>query len=100
MVSRTERFKYKIHLTYKIMTEILDIGKISSRGQVAIPSEIRSEMGIYDGEKVLFILRDGVLVIRKVDSRTISELTGPLRKMEKKIDEKDVPKLVHRLRKL
>ncbi len=80
-------------------TEIVDMGKISSRGQVAIPSDIRRQMGLNEGEKVLFMLQDDTLLMKKVSSETFENLTKPLREAKKKIKEEGVVDLVHKLRK-
>ena len=81
------------------MTEIVDIGKISSRGQIAIPSDIREQMGLHEGEKVLFVLQDDTLVMKKVSSMSFSEVTAPLRKANKKIKESEVEELIDKMRK-
>ena len=77
-------------------TEIIDMGKISSRGQVAIPTGIRTKMGLNEGEKVLFWLKGDTLMIRKV---SFEELTAPFQKGSKKISESEVNCVVHKLRK-
>lgn len=82
-----------------MVTELVDIGKISSRGQIAIPSEMRKQLGLTDGTKVLFIVAGDSLMLKKVHSKTFSEITKPLRDAKKKIKEKDVPALVHEIRK-
>ena len=38
------------------MGELIEIGKISSRGQIAIPSDIRKELDLKEGQRVLFFL--------------------------------------------
>ena len=38
--------------------ELFEIGSISSRGQIAIPSDIRKNMGLEEGTKVLFVLEN------------------------------------------
>ncbi len=81
------------------MMEAVDIGKISARGQVAIPAGMRAQMGLEEGSKVLFILEDDTVLLKKVDKATFAALTGPLRRARKKIRESDVNALVHRLRK-
>lgn len=82
------------------MPEILEIGTISSRGQISIPSDIRESMGLKEGQKVLFFLEDDTLLIKKVAAQTFSELTKPLREAAKKagMREEDVPELIHRFR--
>jgi AbrB family looped-hinge helix DNA binding protein len=80
--------------------EILEMGKISSRGQVAIPMDIRKEMGLGEGAKILFFLEEDTLIIKKLSAQTWEQLTKPLREQKKKLKEKEVAGLVHRMRKL
>jgi len=80
------------------MSTSIDMGTVSSRGQIAIPSSMRSQLGLEDGSKVLFLLENETLLMRKVNSETFTELTKPLRKAKKKIKEADVNKLIHRMR--
>jgi len=81
-----------------MVTELVDIGKISSRGQIAIPSEMRKKLGLSEGTKVLFIVAGDSLMLKKIHAQTFSEITKPLRKAKKKIREKDVSALVKRAR--
>ena len=80
-------------------TEIIEMGKISSRGQVAIPADIRNELGLHDGSKVLFIADKDILIMKKVTSQTFAEITKPFRQAKKKIKENEVNELVHKFRK-
>jgi len=80
------------------MTEIIEMGKISSRGQVAIPSDIRSRLGLEEGSKVLFFLEDDALLMKKIVPSSFAELTKPLRKAKKKIHEGQVNELIHKMR--
>ncbi len=81
------------------MNETLEIGRVSARGQIAIPIEIRKEMGLDEGSKVLFFLEDDTLLIKKVSSQTWEQITAPLKAAKKKIREGEVDDLVHRMRK-
>ena len=80
------------------MAEIVEIGKISSRGQVAIPSDIRNQLGLQEGSKVLFLLEDDTLLMKKVTAESFAQLTKPLREAKKKIKEEDVTNFIHKLR--
>ena len=82
------------------MSEIIEMGKISSRGQIAIPTSIRDEMNLQEGNKVLFVLEDDALLLKKVTSKTFAEITKPLKKAAKKagMKEKDVPGIIKRFR--
>jgi len=79
--------------------QTIEMGKVSSRGQIAIPVEIRKKLGLEEGSKIFFLLEDDTLLIKRVNIQSWEELTKPLRKAAKKIKEKDVDKLIHRLRK-
>lgn len=76
------------------------MGTISSRGQVAIPSDIRNQLKLEEGSKVLFLLEDDTLLMKKVTTESFAQLTKPLREAKKKIREEDVPELVHKLRRM
>ncbi|MBW2975993.1 AbrB/MazE/SpoVT family DNA-binding domain-containing protein [Candidatus Woesearchaeota archaeon] len=80
------------------MGTIIEMGKISSRGQVAIPADIRSQLGLDEGSKVLFFLENDTVLMKKVDAESFAELTKPLRLAKKKIAEQEAPDLVHKLR--
>lgn len=78
---------------------MIEMGTVSSRGQICIPNGIREGMGLKEGNKVLFVLTDGSLLIKKVNMQTFAEITKPLREAKKKIKEEEVVDLIHRLRK-
>ncbi len=84
------------------MTKIIELGTISSRGQIAIPSKIRGELELKEGEKVLFVLDGDTLIIKKVEAeKTFAEITKPLKENAKRtgLKESDVVDIVHRFRK-
>jgi len=82
-------------------TEIIEMGKISSRGQIAIPSDIRQELDLNEGNKVLFVLENDTLIMKKVTSSSFREITRPLKEAARKagLKESDVEGIVHRARK-
>lgn len=83
------------------MAELIEIGKISARGQIAIPLDIRTEMGLHEGEKVLFFLEEDTLLIKKITTKTFAEITKPLKDAANKANmkESDVPEIIQRFRK-
>ena len=80
------------------MTDAVEIGTVSARGQIAIPSDIRNKMHLKEGEKVLFFLTGDSLMIKKVQSMSWEEITKPLVEAKKKIREEDVSDLIHEMR--
>ena len=82
------------------MEEIVEIGKVSSRGQIAIPTDIRKKMKLSEGQKVLFLFGDNTLLIKKIVPETFSEITKPLREAAGKagMKESDVVDIIRRFR--
>ena len=80
-------------------SDIIEMGSISSRGQIAIPSNIRTELGLEEGSKVVFTLKDNSVIMKKITATSWSELTKPLTTIPKTIPESEVSNLIHKLRK-
>ena len=82
------------------LAEMIEMGTISSRGQIAIPNGIRQEMGLKEGHKVLFFLENDTLLIKRVTSETFSDITKPLKEAMRKsgAKEEEVPSIIHRFR--
>lgn len=84
------------------MERIVEIGTVSSRGQIAIPMGVRNKLKLKDGEKIIFVLEGDTLIIKKVSShnKTWEEITKPLRESVKKsgFEEEDIVDLVDRFR--
>jgi len=55
------------------MTEI-SITSVSRKGQVTIPKEIRDIMELTAGDKVIFILDDGRIYLRKASVQKLSHI--------------------------
>ncbi len=83
------------------MVGMVEMGSISSRGQIAIPSDIRKNMGLEEGTKVLFILENDTLIMKKVTSETFSAITAPFKEKARKegFNESEVNDIVHKFRK-
>ena len=74
------------------MTEqIEDVIKVSSKGQIVIPREIRKKLGVKGGEKLLVLTRDGDILLRKTRELSIEDIAN---KLEKSTSEIDVDKIV------
>lgn len=82
------------------MAETVEIGKVSARGQIAIPAEIREKMHLKEGQKVLFLLDGKDLMMKKIEDLSWEEITRPLRQAAKRagLKESDVPKWIQRVR--
>jgi len=81
------------------MTEILELGTMSSRGQLCIPTNIREKLSLIEGTKVMLLATDDSLFLKKVDSATFSQLLKPFQESKKKIKESEVSDIIHAFRK-
>jgi AbrB family looped-hinge helix DNA binding protein len=83
------------------MSGIIEMGTVSSRGQICIPNDIREEMGLKEGSRVLFVLQDNSLIVKKVNMQTFAEITKPLKEEAKKagMKESEAEGIVSRFRK-
>jgi antitoxin PrlF len=59
------------------------IAKVTSKGQITIPKEIREKLGVHPGENVGFEERDNLLVISKVVTKSpFDKWVGKLKHLE------------------
>ena len=63
----------------------MEMAKITSKGQITIPVEIRRKLGLREGEKVLFFERDGGFLLTNETahngtlSKKLSKLFGSVK---------------------
>jgi AbrB family looped-hinge helix DNA binding protein len=64
---------------------IPELTRISSKGQVVIPAKVRSSLGLKPGSlfAILTKPKSGIVVLKKVDNRTLQVDLGLLREVEK-----------------
>jgi antitoxin PrlF len=67
--------------------EIEDIIKVSSKGQIVIPGEVRRKLGVKGGEKLLVLTRNGDILLRKTKEASIGEIA---KKIEKVTNEESI----------
>ncbi len=46
---------------------------VTRKGQITVPSEIRRELGIKEGDRVIFALNDGELTLRTAGTEELRE---------------------------
>ncbi|MAG78215.1 hypothetical protein CL616_02500 [archaeon] len=64
---KTKNLKSKKILTFSKM--ILKTVKVSEKGQIAIPREIRKEMEIKKGDQLIIIENKGKMIVEKVSNK-------------------------------
>jgi AbrB family looped-hinge helix DNA binding protein len=67
--------------------QIEDIIKVSSKGQIVIPREVRKKLGVKSGEKLLVLTHNGDILLRKTEKEPIADIAS---KIEKAITEESI----------
>ena len=67
--------------------------KVSSKGQIIIPKDVRERLGVRTGEKLLVLSRDGEILLRKTEKMSIQEIAERIEKQTRK-ENVDVDKLL------
>jgi AbrB family looped-hinge helix DNA binding protein len=79
----------------------VELAKITMRGQITIPKEIRKRLGVKDGDKVVFIEENGRIIIENAAMITLRDaqnaFAGEAERMGLKT-EQDVVDLVKKAR--
>ncbi len=79
----------------------MELAKITMRGQITIPVEIRKKLGVKDGDKVIFIEENGRIIIENAAMIALKNaqdaFTGEAERLGLKSDQ-DVVNLVKDVR--
>ncbi len=80
----------------------MEIAKVTAKGQITIPIEIRKKMGIQEGDKILFIEENGTVQMVKSSMVAFKKaqvaFEGVAEEMGLK-NEDDVVEMINKLRK-
>ncbi len=80
----------------------MELAKVSANGQITVPVEIRRELGLHSGDKILFYQNDsGDVVIKNASLAAIREAQNSFSGVAEELgvkDEEDVQKLVDEVR--
>ncbi len=75
------------------MEKLESIVKISGKGQIVIPKEVREMLGMKPGEKLAVIVRNDEVVLRKLERLNLSEISARISSVVEK-ENIDVDRLV------
>ena len=53
---------------------IIGTSSISEKGQITIPKDIRDKLGIVQGDRLIFDLKDDMIIVKKAGTNKISEI--------------------------
>jgi len=84
----------------------LDMTRLSEKGQIVIPNELRKRMGLKEGARFLVVGLDDTIVLRKLEltheRMRLKQLLEKSRAKAEKVGftEKDIDRLIHSYRKV
>ena len=78
----------------------MDLSRVSSKGQVTIPVEIREKLDLKEGDKVLFAEKDGNIVLLNASLVALKEIQkNMIEESEKQdLDQEDMNEYVKGIR--
>lgn len=78
----------------------MEVSRLSSKGQVTIPKDIRNYLHLGDGERVAFVKENGKVVLKKASLIALHELQDALSKdaKEKGVTERDLLEELEKVR--
>ena len=79
----------------------MDLAKVTSKGQITIPKEIREKLGIKTGDKILFIEDSGRIYLMNSSMNALHEAQMAFKGEAERVglkNEDDVAKMVKELR--
>lgn len=84
----------------------LELTRLSEKGQVVIPTDIRRKMGLREGAKFLVLGLGDTIVLRKLqlseEKARLKQLLAEARRSAKKrgLSEREIERLIHAVRKI
>ena len=63
----------------------MNIGKISKKGQIVIPKEIRDKFGIKPGDVIIFRIKNDKIILEKIKDK-LSDILKNSKPIEKSLD--------------
>ena len=78
----------------------MDLSRVSSKGQVTIPVEIREKLDLKEGDKVLFAEKDGNIVLLNASLVALKEIQKNMAEESEKqdLDQEDMNEYVKGIR--
>ncbi|MCL2705271.1 MAG: AbrB/MazE/SpoVT family DNA-binding domain-containing protein [Spirochaetaceae bacterium] len=82
-------------------SDFMELAKITLRGQITIPAEIRKKLGVKDGDKVIFIEENGRIVMENAVRVALKDVQNAFRGEAERLglkNEQDVVGMVKEVR--
>lgn len=79
----------------------MEVAKVTSKGQITIPIDIRRRLGVKEGDKVLFVEEQGKIVMMNSSMEALRKVQAAFAGEAERLglkDEEDVNDFIHELR--
>jgi AbrB family looped-hinge helix DNA binding protein len=79
----------------------MELAKITTRGQITIPLEVRRKLGVKDGDKVVFLEQDGRIIMENAVMLALKDVQDAFRGEAERLGlktEQDVAAMVKEVR--
>lgn len=79
----------------------MELAKITSKGQITIPKEIRKKLGVKDGDKVLFVEEEGRIIMMNSSMQALRDIQAAFKGAAEEAglrDEQEVVELIKTMR--
>lgn len=82
----------------------LSTTKMSSKGQIVIPEEIRLSMGLHAGDQFIAVAENDVVILKKLSQPSVKEFSSLILKVRKQaksagLNKKSIPAAIKEARK-
>jgi AbrB family looped-hinge helix DNA binding protein len=82
--------------------KVMELAKITTKGQITIPVQIRRKLNLKDGDKVIFIEQDGKIIFENSTKVALSQVQDAFKGEAKRLGiktEQDVVNIIKQIRK-
>lgn len=79
----------------------MEVAKVTSKGQITIPIDIRRKLGVKEGDKVLFLEEHGKIIMMNSSMEALRKAQAAFAGEAERLgleDEQDVVDLIHDMR--
>ncbi|MBE3557581.1 MAG: AbrB/MazE/SpoVT family DNA-binding domain-containing protein [Firmicutes bacterium] len=79
----------------------MELSRISAKGQVTVPKSIREQLHLHEGDRVVFVVEDGKVVLMKASVTAMRDLQQEAEKAAKEegVTEEDLLRELENIRK-
>ena len=78
----------------------MEIAKLSSKGQITLPKEIREKLNLKEGDKVVFIEKEGKIIMAKSSESVINEMREAMKGEAERLGLKNMDDVVEMIKQM